>query len=79
LLAENPSVRDAVVRVLNPTDDVHTAVLTLARPITRAESRRLDETADDGDVELADGRVTFTIGAHALRTVALRVPADRTR
>ncbi|HEU5307863.1 MAG TPA: hypothetical protein VFW97_11085 [Acidimicrobiia bacterium] len=68
-----------LVRVLNPTDDVHTAVLTLARPITRAESRRLDETADDGDVELADGRVTFTIGAHALRTVALRVPADRTR
>jgi hypothetical protein len=64
-----------VVRVLNPTDEPRTAVLTLGVPVTAAESRRLDETADDGEVQLTDGRVTFAVGAHELRTVALRTPA----
>jgi alpha-mannosidase len=64
-----------VVRVLNPTDEPRTAVLTLGVPVTAAESRRLDETADGGEVQLTDGRVTFAIGAHELRTVALRTPA----
>jgi hypothetical protein len=60
-----------VVRVLNPTDDEHTAVVTTRVPVGRATSLRLDETPDRGAVTLEDGRVIFTVGPHGLRTVAL--------
>jgi alpha-mannosidase len=60
-----------IVRVLNPTDDEHTAVLTLAASIAGAVSLRLDETPDGGEVALDDRRVSFAVGPHALRTVAL--------
>jgi alpha-mannosidase len=62
-----------VVRVLNPTDDRHTAVITFAIPVTAAESLRLDESIDDHPVELGDGRVRFDVGPHALRTIGLRL------
>jgi alpha-mannosidase len=60
-----------LVRVLNPTDDHETAVLTLGVGVTRARSVRLDETDDDGDVDLTAGRVTIGVGPHSLRTVVL--------
>jgi alpha-mannosidase len=61
-----------VLRVLNPTDDAHAAVVTLGVARSEVTSLRLDETPDGGDVELVDGRVRFDIGPHALRTVLLR-------
>lgn len=63
-----------VVRVLNPTTETHDALLTWLHPIADVTSLRLDETADDGDVDLAlDGRsVSFTVGPHALRTIGVR-------
>jgi alpha-mannosidase len=66
-----------VVRVLNPTDLSHSAVLTVGIPVTEVRSLRLDESSDDGEVSLADGRVTFPVGAHALRTIALLSPWRR--
>jgi alpha-mannosidase len=60
-----------VVRVLNPTDDEHAAVLTVGVPVGQVTSLRLDETADGRPVGLDARRVTFTVGPHELRTVAL--------
>jgi alpha-mannosidase len=61
-----------VVRVLNPTDDAHTAVMTVGLVVRDAASLRLDETVDDGQVEVVDGRVRFAVGPHALRTIRLQ-------
>ena len=60
-----------LVRVLNPTGDHHRAVLTVGIAATGARSVRLDETADEGDVDVTDGHVRFEVGPHVLRTVLL--------
>jgi alpha-mannosidase len=61
-----------VVRVLNPTDDTHTATLSVGFLVDDVTSLRLDETPDRREVAVSDERVTFEIGPHGLRTVALR-------
>jgi mannosylglycerate hydrolase len=63
-----------IVRVLNPTDQTASAVVSVGVPVTRAVSLRLDESPDGGDVDLDGATVRFTVGPHALRTVAL-IPA----
>jgi alpha-mannosidase/mannosylglycerate hydrolase len=61
-----------VVRVLNPTDRPHTAVLRLAMPIEHVVPVRLDEQpAPDLDAGLRGGDVRFDVPPYALRSVLL--------
>ncbi len=60
-----------VVRVLNPTDTHHTAVLRLGVPVRGATAVRLDETAVADPVELAGAEVRFAVPPHGLRSVLL--------
>lgn len=61
-----------VLRVLNPTDDDHEAVVRLGVEMTEARSVRLDETPDGLPVELDAGEVRFPIAPRAFRSVRLR-------
>jgi mannosylglycerate hydrolase len=59
-----------LLRVLNPTDENADAVVSLGVPVARVDSLRLDESPDDGDVDLDGSTIRFTVGPHALRTIA---------
>ena len=59
-----------VLRVLNPTDETANAVVSLGVPVARVVSLRLDESPDGGDVDLDGSTIRFTVGPHALRTIA---------
>jgi alpha-mannosidase len=63
--------RGLIVRLLNPTDAAHDAVIDLGFEVTRAAAVRLDETPLDQPVSCAGRRLTLTVPAHALRSVRL--------
>ncbi|HLK11376.1 MAG TPA: glycosyl hydrolase-related protein [Candidatus Binatia bacterium] len=64
-----------VVRVLNPTDETHTAELRSGFPVRAAHGVRLDEEPAEHAVALADGVVRFAVPPRALRSVLLEVSA----
>ena len=64
-------------RLANPGPEPVEATVRLAFAVAGAESARLDETPDDGDVALAAGadggaEIRLVVGPHGLRTVRLR-------
>jgi 2-O-(6-phospho-alpha-D-mannosyl)-D-glycerate hydrolase len=58
-----------VLRVLNPTDDEHEAVVHVAIPLREAKAVRLDEEPSGHDVTLDGGTLRFVVPPHALRSV----------
>ncbi len=60
-----------ILRVLNPTDVAHDAVVRLGLPVADATSVRLDETPDERDVLLEPGSLRFAVPPRALRSVLL--------
>ena len=59
-----------LLRVLNPTDETANVVVSLGVPVASVRSLRLDESPDGGDVDLDGSTIRFTVGPHALRTIA---------
>ena len=62
---------DTVVRLLNPTDRERRVTVTLGSAVTGVRSVRLDESDDDGDLDVDDSTVTLAIGAHQLRSLRI--------
>lgn len=61
-----------VLRLLDPGPDAIEATVRFGFPVTGAESVRLDETPDGGEVELDGATLALRVGAHGLRSVRLR-------
>ena len=55
--------------MLNPTDEPVDAAVDLGFPVAAVRPVRLDESPDDGDVEIVGSTVRFTVRPHALRTI----------
>ena len=62
-----------VLRLLNPSGHAVAATVDLGMPVAKAESVRLDETPDGGDAVFERPRLRLDVGAHALRSVRLRM------
>ncbi len=60
-----------VVRVMNPTDSPHDAVLELGIPIAGAESVRLDERPDDRPLSVDHNHVAMLVAPHGQRSVTI--------
>jgi alpha-mannosidase len=69
---------ECVLRVLNPTGDPVDAAVALGVPVRGVRSLRLDESPDDADVEVEGSTLRFTVGPHALRTIAFTPTRERT-
>jgi mannosylglycerate hydrolase len=69
---------ECVLRVLNPTGDPVDAAVALGVPVRGVRSLRLDESPDDADVEVDGSTLRFTVGPHALRTIAFTPTHERT-
>ncbi len=61
-----------IVRLLNPTDDDETALLTAGFDLAGADPVRLDESPADDEVRVEGRAVRIRVPAHALRSVRLR-------
>ncbi|MFI5366783.1 MAG: hypothetical protein ACHQ4J_14300 [Candidatus Binatia bacterium] len=60
-----------ILRVLNPTDASLEAGIRVNCPFSRVAGVRLDETPADFAVFSADGRISFSLPAHALRSLRI--------
>jgi mannosylglycerate hydrolase len=71
LSALKPAEREDgfVVRVLNPTDDEHDAVVTFGFEVASARGVRLDEEPDDVTLKVSGRELRFAVPPHALRSV----------
>jgi alpha-mannosidase len=58
-----------VVRLLNPTDEEHEAIVGFGFDVVSAEAVRLDEQRDDFSLKLSGRELRFAVPPHALRSV----------
>jgi alpha-mannosidase len=62
-----------LVRVLNPTDEDHEAVVRLGVPVAGARAVRLDESPSDEPLAVDGDVLRFPVRPHGLRTVLVDV------